>query len=529
MYKVFVTEDEAIVREGIRNKLDGSEVYTLCGEEPDGELALPAILELKPDILITDIKMPFMDGLQLSKIVKRAMPWIKIVIISGYDEFEFAKQAISIGVDEYLLKPISAKTLFATLDNVIESIEKERAEQDTIDTKRQVKEDDKNLKRDNFLDRLVTGLIPSTAAIENALAYDIDIIAKKYVLAVVELVFNSGTGDSVKKLKMCLSELLDERNDLVWFFKGLDRFVLIVKGDSDVQVVEAIYEAAQAVWHGLKRNMDVKVTIGIGSVVSRIAEIPTAYTDAHKAKCFLLGIGRDKIIGIDDIEGGSTFPTFDAENNIPASERLKYATEDEIPQIVNSFSDKNISEGVQSLLYGYYWLMDLIVASSRLISEFGGDPKDIIPEGENPQVIMQMADSPEKIKTFASNMLHKVIVFKNEIPDVKYGEVLTKAKEFINKNYADSSISLNTVAKHSGFSPNHFSTIFSQQTGETFIEYLTKVRVEKAKGILENKKLKLSEVAFAIGYNDPHYFSYIFKKSTGMTPRDFEKKVKNLR
>ncbi|HBR03856.1 MAG TPA: DNA-binding response regulator [Ruminiclostridium sp.] len=523
MYKVFVTEDEAIVREGIRHKLDGSELYMLCGEESDGELALPAILELKPDILITDIKMPFMDGLQLAKIVKRAMSWIKIIIISGYDEFEFAKEAISIGVDEYLLKPVNAKTLLATLDKVAERIEQERAELVEFGTRRQHTEDEQKLKRDSFFDRLVTGLVPSATAIEQAAGYNIDMIAKKYIIAVGELIFCSGVKDSIKKLKTCFSELLDGRSDLIWFFKGMDRFVLIVKGDTEVQVDEAIYEAAQTIWHGLKRSMDVQVTIGIGSVVSRIAEMPVSYNDAHKAICFLMGIGRDKIVGIDDIEEGYAFPHLDAAMNIPASERLKFATEDDIPQIVESFSDKNRKEGVRSLLYGYYWLMDIIVASSRLVAELGGNPKDIIPESENPELLLQGTGSPEKIKEFAADLLKRVIVFKNEFAHVKYVDILTKAKDFINNNFSDTSMSLNTVAKYTGFSPNHFSTIFSQQTGETFIEYLTKVRVENAKSILEERKSKLSEVAYAVGYKDPHYFSYIFKKNTGLTPRDYKK------
>lgn len=521
VYKVFVAEDEAIVREGIRNKLDGSEMYILCGEEPDGEMALPAIQELKPDILITDIKMPFMDGLELSKIVKRAMPWIRIIIISGHDEFEFAQEAISVGVDEYLLKPISAKTLLSALDKVVERIEKERAEREEADGRRSDVDYEKNLKRDSFFDQVVTGLISTAAAIEQAAGYDIDIIAKKYITAEVELVFNAAAKDSIKMLRTCLSRLLDVRCDIIWFFKGLDRLVIIARGDTQEQVDEAIYETAQAVQYGLKRSMDVQVTVGIGSVVGRIAEIPASYSDAHRAACFLSGICKGKIIGIDDIEGGYAFPNFDNSIDIPASERLKYATLSDIPQIVSTASYKYMDTGVQSLLYGYYWLMDIMVASARLVSELGGNPKEIIPESGNPGRLLQAAGSPEKIKELASDMLLKVISFKNQFSNGKYTDILVRAKEYINDNFSDSSISLNTVAKYSGFSPNHFSTIFSQQTGETFIEYLTRVRVEKAKTLLEETTMKLSEIAYAIGYNDPHYFSYIFKKNTGMTPRDY--------
>lgn len=111
MVKVFLVDDEIVIREGIRNSFPWEESgYTLVGEAPDGEIALPMIRDANPDILITDIRMPFMDGMQLCREVKRQMPWIGVVILSGYDDFTYARQAISLGVKEYLLKPVTARS-----------------------------------------------------------------------------------------------------------------------------------------------------------------------------------------------------------------------------------------------------------------------------------------------------------------------------------------------------------------------------------------------------------------------------------
>lgn len=119
MYKVFVTDDEIVIREGLRNSLALENTrFTLVGEAPDGEIALPMIRDEKPDILITDIRMPFMDGLQLCREVRRVMPWIQIIILSGYNDFDFAKQAISLGVKEYLLKPIRPSDLMQVLERI---------------------------------------------------------------------------------------------------------------------------------------------------------------------------------------------------------------------------------------------------------------------------------------------------------------------------------------------------------------------------------------------------------------------------
>ena len=127
MVKVYLVEDEIIIRQSIKNSIDWEkEGYEFVGDASDGELALPVILKEKPDILITDIRMPFMDGLELSRMVKAELPDIKIVILSGYDDFEYAKQAIKIGVAEYLLKPVSSAVLLEHLSEIAETVRDER-------------------------------------------------------------------------------------------------------------------------------------------------------------------------------------------------------------------------------------------------------------------------------------------------------------------------------------------------------------------------------------------------------------------
>ena len=127
MIKVFLVEDEVIIRESVKNSIDWEkEGYEFAGEASDGELALPLILEEKPDIVITDIRMPFMDGLELSRIVKEKLPDTKIIILSGYDDFGYAKEAIKIGVTEYLLKPVSAAVLLEHLQEVADKIQKQQ-------------------------------------------------------------------------------------------------------------------------------------------------------------------------------------------------------------------------------------------------------------------------------------------------------------------------------------------------------------------------------------------------------------------
>src|SRR5512134_325658 len=155
-YKVFFVEDEAITREGIRDNVDWqASGFEFCGEASDGEMALPLLRATQPDVLITDIKMPFMDGLQLSRIVRERMPWVKIIILSGHDEFEYAQKAIGLGVTDYLLKPVTVQKLQTVLQKLSVQLDKERKEQADLKKLQEQMEDNRAMLRERLLFRLV--------------------------------------------------------------------------------------------------------------------------------------------------------------------------------------------------------------------------------------------------------------------------------------------------------------------------------------------------------------------------------------
>lgn len=161
MLKVFLVEDESVIREGFRDKIPwGQYGFELVGEAGDGEMALPMIRKLKPDLLITDIKMPFMDGLSLSEIVKEELPKARIIIISGYDDFEYARQAIKIGIDQYLLKPVTRLALRGVLMELKEKIEQETENRDYQDQYREEVREFEQFPLRRFFERLLDGGFP---------------------------------------------------------------------------------------------------------------------------------------------------------------------------------------------------------------------------------------------------------------------------------------------------------------------------------------------------------------------------------
>ena len=160
MYSVFLVDDEPILLEGIRSKIDWESIgLNFVGEATDGEIALSMMQEIKPDILITDVKMPFMDGLELSSAIKKIQPWIKIIILSGHDEFDYAKKAISIGVEDYLLKPFTANEVIESLKKVSIQIDRERTQLSDITKMKQELESKNKIIQKEFLIDLIHGVI----------------------------------------------------------------------------------------------------------------------------------------------------------------------------------------------------------------------------------------------------------------------------------------------------------------------------------------------------------------------------------
>ena len=181
MLKIFLAEDEVIVRETIKRMIPWENLgFELVGEAADGEMALPLLIRQQPDLLITDIKMPFMDGLTLARLAKKEVPGLKVVILSGYDDFNYAKQAINIGVEDYLLKPITKNALIERLTEIRSRYEDEKTQREYYEKfHREMQAYEKNSSRD-FFEALVSGSLDMMEVYKRAEKLGLDIVAESY-------------------------------------------------------------------------------------------------------------------------------------------------------------------------------------------------------------------------------------------------------------------------------------------------------------------------------------------------------------
>ncbi|MCB7303089.1 response regulator [Bariatricus massiliensis] len=530
MLKVFLVEDEFVVRQGIKNKIDWkSHGYEFCGEASDGELAYPMIQKLKPDIVITDIRMPFMDGLVLSRLIKKEMPWVEIIILTGYEEFEYAKEAIKIGVAEYLTKPINSEELLKEVDLLADKIEEKRREQE-IKEKYMLELEENSLKeRKELFQHLVTGGKSMAELLETADRLDMDLSAMWYNIVLIKIQFMNQTHDEYSNILIEIEErmkTLDNETNLLIFDRNLEGKAFLFKADSkeELEQIQKDYiDRLKAIWADYE---NVRYFGGVGEPVNRLRELPGSFEAASHAFAHRYLVGESLILSSRELEQRTygNQEEFNIRSVNPKQidrskmqEFLKMGDKDEVVYFIEEFFHALDNSAMNSSLFRQYITMDAYFCVSDFTEGLGFARDEI----DAPDAAAGILKSKEDAVAYVVRILTKALELREKAASNRYGDVVDEVKRYIEYNFADEDLSLNLLASHVNFSPNHLSTIFSQQTGQTFTGYLTDYRMNKAKELLRCTSKRSSEIGLEVGYKDPHYFSYLFKKTQGMTPTQY--------
>lgn len=514
MYKVFLVDDEIVVREGIRNNVRWDENhFVLCGEAPDSEIALSMIQEVKPDILVTDIRMPFMDGLELCRRVTSTMPWMHVIILSGYDDFSYAREAISLGVKEYLLKPVSAHDLEQVLIRVAANIQRERAQQMDMDALKRQLDSSSRLIRESCLMSLLEGA-NEKEVLQQARNLRMNLLANYYLVMLVSLTDT----DQFLRARAVVERFAAGYGGAVHLCVRGGQIAVLVMGDTVVDLEERAYAFAQAIKYEIERNGDVGLRVTIGESTEKLEGLQASLASAAK---LLASTGeRNQIIGMTD-QGLSVPPELIQLNMMPLYEQLQYVSADDAMAVVQNYLEPVGEALSQSPLMTNYVLVDMLLAASRIVKECGSDPAEVLPELQQINGLSSDCHSKQEILLFVGGVITRALKYRDENSPLRHSVTVRKACQYIETNYQKPEIMLRDVAEHVALSNNHFCTVFSQEMGVTFIEYLTRLRLEKAKEMIKNTEYSSADIAEKIGYNDTHYFRYLFKKHTGLNPRDY--------
>ena len=543
MLKIFLAEDEVIVRETIKRMIPWEELgFELVGEAADGEMALPLLIRQKPDLLITDIKMPFMDGLTLAKLAKKELPELKIVILSGYDDFNYAKQAINIGVEDYLLKPITKNALIERLSEIRSRYEHEKTQKEYYEKfQREMQAYEKNSSRD-FFEALVRGSMDMMEVYKKAEKLGVDIVAEAYNILIFTMNSEedfSGQKEGYSEWEAETLEMLEEffsgHPSAMLFRSNIFSYGVLLKGQKE-SIKEITKECVGKIQGILNRKESKREWfLAVGQPVERLSQIKKSYHTASRAfsQRYLYG---ENILYYDEMEmmehrsgqadtnDNAYLKKVDVNALNPAilQKFLSNGIQEEIENFVKDYFYAIGQEPMESLVFRNYVILNVRFSVITFLKGLGCDTEGMEPENTE-EILVESGKNIENAIAYAEKMISRAITIRDQTSGNKNRSILKTAVDFIDEHYMDEDISLNTAANVANVSSNHFSALFSQNMGQTFIEYLTSLRMNKAKELLRCTGMRSSEIAGEIGYKDAHYFSYLFKKTQGMTPSDYRK------
>ncbi len=500
MIKVLIADDEELFREGIVADVDWKKIgMNIVGLAEDGKQALDLVGQTAPDIIVTDIRMPYIDGLEFIQQAKTIQPDLFFIIISGHDEFEYAQKAISLGVREFLLKPLDEDDLELSLLKVKDEIIKNKKAnlennlRDTVLRYKMISSDDNK----NFHRIIIVQWDDYFSDDSNCRSF----------YEMIEGAIHNDTGNFV----------IERRGGDV---------VIGLSASSENSIEKLTRKTVNSLREKCSDDLSFSMTIGAGGICPEINNLPTSYHNARAAvgRKFLEGKNHTFIYEEkDEIKKGGfgELSGWDMAVLISAVKTENISQfEKEIDKLVQAISKM----GQDSFLYGLILVGTIFSEALKLIESSSGQSDDILSESTGIYKQITSRQTIEEMLTELKNFLYRIMNHLTLKRNGGHGLFFDRIREYTKQHFDDTGITLQSVAEEFGISAGHLCSLFKNYSEDTFKEYLTHLRMESAKELISSSDLMIFEIAFKVGYSNPTYFNSLFKKYTGMSPGRFKRK-----
>lgn len=526
-YRVMLADDEGIVIDSLKFIIE-KEFGETCevAFAKSGRSVIELAESFRPDIAIMDIQMPGINGIEAMKEIRRTNQNVIFIVMSAYDKFDYAKEAIKLGVMEYISKPMERKKIVSALNHAMEKIQNDRAKRSNDLLIRE--------KLETVIPIIETGLIYNIL-LQDHFSKDIENykeilnIKEKYgyMICIVcgeKLEGNHMTnavGSSVRMQKY-YQKL---RADVKEYFPCIvgtvmsNKLAVMVKSDTamiDYNERVALIDKTRELVRKLRKEADIEIRIGLGSI-KPLEDLKESYQEAMDA----LNASKSSVAHVEDLpircEYGDNYP-------IHLEKRLFSNIEngllEEATETAEEFFDWLIDNHAESQMDIKLKVLEFVLWAEHIAYEAGGMVYRINIRTDYLPTIMELDSHQllrdwfiQKISIACQNIKNK----RNE----KSSSIIHAAKEYIKENYSKD-ISLDEVSRVVNISPYYFSKLFKEETKEGFIEYLTNIRINQAKELLSKNEFSMKEICSMVGYSDPNYFSRSFKKNVGVTPTEYK-------
>jgi two-component system response regulator YesN len=524
--KVLIVDDEYLIRNLLRRKIDWEKQgMTIVGEASNAHEALDMVDKLVPDIIFTDICMPSVDGIDFSAMVMKRYPSIKIVIVTGHDEFEFARRSIKLGISDFILKPIQTSELLSVTDKLRNEICEERKHKVEFEKLKEELKQNLPFLREKFLNRWCQQLIPEKEIREKLSLFRIPFGRQDetFQIAVIEVSFADPERTGAPSLLLSMQcrkkaeSFWGENTDAAVFTDALDRIVILADvGDQSLE------EHCETLQRDMICTYKCFVCVGVGKKHENLDDVPLGYQEACRALNYKTLVGKNQVVCYKDIAVSDEQPY-----------RRDADLLEELHLYVGAGSARNAAAVLKKILrVPSTDVQQIRLAAMDVLAECKGvETEQKINDGyamsKDTLTAVLLSDNLPDIE----KSLEKCVVSLADAIRAKNstttGRLIEQVEDYLDKNLANPKLGLSDTAAAFFVSPGHLGRLFKKETGQTFVEYLTTIRIKRAQVMLKTTELRGYQVGEQVGIPDAHYFSILFKKYVGQSINEYRNSLKN--
>ncbi|MCT4598914.1 MAG: response regulator [Vallitalea sp.] len=531
MLNVMLIDDEYYVRQSIKIAIPWEDNgFHICGEAEDGEEAFNKLITLKPDIAFVDINMPIINGLNLIKKIKEHNIKTKIIILTGYNKFEYAKQAIELGTCCYLLKPIVESELLAALLDIKEVIIKEKYMANQINSLKSEAKKTSHLQKEKFLNKLICekSLFQQENLQEKMEQLNIKIRNSNYRIIIIKIDNINEKGWFVRDKELwgfalkniCLEIINKIYSCELWFDYG-DNLCCLLIDQKDI-THNKLRDISNKIRILVYRLLDFTISIGIGNDYCDIENIKSSYSEAIFCLKNKILMGEDKTIFYSEIKTEENVNTIYYDTQY--KEQLIYHTSTSningINEDINIIFDylKNNKASAQTI---YMYAYQLLSTAYEIITKNNIHLDGIIKDREYNYKEVLNLESIGAINNYIMDIFTEVSKELQIVNRTSSDTLVYQIKVYIKQNYYDSNLKIDNIVEHFNFNYHYLCKLFKQQTNSTIGDYILQVRMKKAKELISLKYSSVEIIAQKVGYSNANYFSKRFKKYYGLSPQKY--------
>lgn len=533
MYKVLIIDDESIIRKGIKNIINWKQLdCEVCADASDGIEGIELIKKYLPEIIITDIRMPGLDGLSMIKQVKGIVPYSKIIILTGYRDFDYVQEAIKCGAFDFLLKPSKIEELTAVLTRAVNDINDQKIRHMEIDRFKLLFEQSIPILREKLLYDIIYGLNTNEYEIlEKMRLFSINI--QNFVLVVMENDYDEKSNSSQYDKHLyqfgivnSFEEIFAEKYEVLSIMLNSSRvgFIIQKPNRKELDIVE-VSEKCGYLQEVINNGFGFTVTIAVSSGGVSPMELPEKLKECLGSLEYKSYMGNNSIIQYSDLNSFFRYEDYSIldkyqkqllESIKSGNEGLVRVTTQNIARYVTT-NKININ-----YMKNFYYTTLSSINNIRIsVSAIEVDKKH--EEGKDIASLLKLiekSESADELNSLLEDVAVRIAEKVNNFNNKSIKLILRKAIDYIQEHYNEQ-VTLNEVAENIYVSTFYISRMFKKELGKSFVDFLNDVRIEKSKELLKDVKYKTYEVAEIVGIPDPHYFSKLFKKYSGMTPSEY--------